>query len=52
MTIKTDSETVDSGDWWHGGHLLLTTGGLLALILGTYLSWNVLWHLKVKLFHC
>ena len=35
-----------------GEHLLLASGCLTALIIGTYLSWNVLWHLKVKFFHC
>ena len=32
--------------------ILLASGCLSALIIGTYLSWNVLWHLKVKFFHC
>ena len=54
MTFKNNSDggTVDSEDWWHGRHLLLTSGCLLALIIGSYLSWNVLWHLKVRLFYC
>ena len=33
-------------------NILLASGCLSALIIGTYLSWNVLWHLKVKFFHC
>ena len=32
--------------------ILLAIGCLSALIIGTYLSWNVLWHLKVRLFYC
>ena len=33
-------------------HILLASGCIAALIIGTYISWNALWHLKVKFFHC
>ena len=33
-------------------HLLLASACLSSLVLGTYLSFNVLWHLKVRLFYC